>query len=352
MTWLYNSWYQAGWSDEVSKDQPLIRTILGQSILFYRCNNGDVAALFDRCPHRFVPLSAGPICGDVVTCPYHGLAFGPNGDCVVNPHGPITSTMAVRSFPIVERHTAIWVWMGDAKAADPAKIPDLSYIDAVPETARFRMHIPSDTNYQLMIDNIMDLSHADYVHATSIGGMMTDAKVRSREEGDKVVIEWTADNITPAPGFAPMVALDEKADFWTQVAWQAPGVMVLLNSVVPVGAPRNASVQALHNMVPETETSTHYFMCATRSFALEDEAVTAAMRASAEQAFLQEDKPILQKQQQCMGTSDFWSLKPVLLSVDAAGVRVRRKLEALIAAEEGREPLRHENRRLQAVSQT
>jgi vanillate O-demethylase monooxygenase subunit len=71
---------------------------------------------------------------------------------------------------------------------------------------------------------------------------------------------------------------------------------------------------------------------------LENQGVTAAIRASAEQAFCQEDKPILEKQQERMGTADFWSLKPVLLNVDAAAVKVRRKLELLIAAERGREP--------------
>jgi len=333
MTWLKNVWYQAGWSDELEGGKSFTRRLLNEPILFFRGESGDVAALLDRCPHRFVPLSAGAIEGDKVTCPYHGLAFGTKGNCVVNPHGPITSSMSVRSFPAVERHGAIWIWMGDADAADPAKVPDLSYIDAVPDTAMFRMYIPTPTNYQLLIDNIMDLSHADYVHATSLGGMMTDAKVRSREEDGKIVIDWTADACVPAPAFAPMVPLDQRADVWIEVTWQAPGVMVLVNSVVPVGQPRNPNVQALHNMVPETETSTHYFMCATRSFAMDSEDITAAMKASAEQAFLREDKPMLQEQFRGMDGKDFWELKPVLLPVDAAAVRVRRKLDMLIAAE-------------------
>lgn len=333
MTWLNESWYQAGWSDELDAGGSFARTLLGEPIMFFRGENGEVAALLDRCPHRFVPLSAGTIGNGAVTCPYHGLAFGTKGNCVRNPHGPITSSMSVRSFPTVERYGAIWTWMGDPAAADPAGIPDLSYMDEIPETAKFRMYIPTPTHYQLLIDNIMDLSHADYVHATSLGGMMTEARMRSREEGDRIVIDWTANNCVPAPAFAPMVPLDQRADVWIEVAWQPPGVMVLRNSVVAVGEPRNPHVHALHNMVPETESSTHYFMCATRSFALDDEQVTAHMRASAEKAFLHEDKPMLEQQFRGMGGAEFWSLKPVLLPVDAAAVRVRRKLDRLIAAE-------------------
>jgi vanillate O-demethylase monooxygenase subunit len=35
-----------------------------------------------------------------------------------------------------------------------------------------------------------------------------------------------------------------------------------------------------------------------------------------------------------MGTPDLWALDPILLKVDAAAVRARRKLDALIAAEQ------------------
>lgn len=337
MAWLYNSWYQAAWADELPSGQSLARTLLEEPICLYRCENGDVAALLDRCPHRFVPLSAGRVDGDKVTCPYHGLSFGPNGNCVANPHGAITSSIAVRSFPVVEMHSAIWIWMGEPSEADPRHIPDLSYIDQVPETARFRMHIPTGSNYQLLTDNIMDLSHADYIHPTSLGGMMTDAKMSSRTDGDTIVIDWTANNCVPAPAFSSVVSLDSRVDVWVQVTWQPPGVMVLQFSSVPTGEARNPNVQALHNMVPETESSTHYFMCATRSFATDDENVTAAMRANAEQAFLFEDKPILEKQKLGMGTADFWDLKPVLLPIDAAAVRVRRKLDSLISAEKNRD---------------
>ncbi|MFV0643364.1 MAG: Rieske 2Fe-2S domain-containing protein, partial [Sphingomonadaceae bacterium] len=219
MTWLRNTWYQAGWADELMVGTPLVRTLLNEPILLYRQKNGDVAALLDRCPHRFVPLSAGTIEKDIVTCPYHGLAFGPKGNCVVNPHGAITSTMAVRSYPVLERHDAIWIWTGEADAADDTKIPDLAFLNGVPESAQFSMYIPTAANYQLLLDNIMDLSHADYIHSATLGGMMTDAKISSREDGDRMVVEWVADNCVPAPAFAPMIPVDSRADVWIDGSW-------------------------------------------------------------------------------------------------------------------------------------
>ncbi|MEO8265966.1 MAG: hypothetical protein ABI706_10715 [Ilumatobacteraceae bacterium] len=42
--------------------------------------------------------------------------------------GRIPATLAVRSYPVVDRHTMLWIWMG-ADEADPDLIPDFSYID-------------------------------------------------------------------------------------------------------------------------------------------------------------------------------------------------------------------------------
>jgi hypothetical protein len=57
------------------------------------------------------------------------------------------------------------------------------------------------------------------------------------------------------------------------------------------------------------------------------------LRGVLTQAFEQEDKPMLEKQQQRMGMDDLWSLDPILWPIDAAAARVRRKLDAMIAAE-------------------
>jgi len=50
--------------------------------------------------------------------------------------------------------------------------------------------------------------------------------------------------------------------------------------------------------------------------------------------FEAEDLPMLELQQANIGTVDLLSLKPVLLAGDAGGIRARRVLEKLIAAEQ------------------
>jgi len=334
MTWLRNAWYQAGWSNEISGDEPLVRTILGEPVMFYRAGDGTVVALLDRCPHRFAPLSAGKIESDIVVCGYHGLAFGRDGLCARNPHGAITSAMKVKAFTVVERHSAIWIWMGNSQDANADLIADLSFIDETPEKARIAGYMPTKCNYQLLTDNILDLSHADYLHPTTLGGIITGAKARSREEGGKVIAEWKSDGCKPPAAYRALVP-NGLADIWTRVVWQAPALMVLDTGAKPAGvapSPDDYSF-TLHNMVPETETTTHYFFCVTRRYDLENEDFTRFLRSAVMQAFENEDKPMLEKQQARIGTQDLMSLSPVLLSTDAAAVRARRVLQQRIAQE-------------------
>ena len=63
MTFLKNTWYVAANASEL--DEPMVsRKICNEQIVMFRNSDGSVAAIQDRCPHRFVPLSMGKRVGD------------------------------------------------------------------------------------------------------------------------------------------------------------------------------------------------------------------------------------------------------------------------------------------------
>lgn len=333
--YLHDTWYMAGWTEDLPAGAMLARRIAGQDIVLYRDGAGQPVALHDRCPHRFAPLSAGKLEGDALRCGYHGVAFGRSGECVDNPHGAKVSALCVRSFPAAERHTAIWLWLGDAALADASLIPDLSFIDAVPPLARIASYLPTAANYELLTDNILDLSHADYLHASSLGGMMTSAETRCHEDGGKVTVSWEAKDCDPPPAFAAQLPKGARAHILIAVEWQAPAVMVLTVNVVEAGTPMRAedTSYTLHLMTPEDEQNTHYFFCNTRPYRQEDAEFTAFLRKTLTYAFSQEDKPMLEAQQGRLGSADFEDLQPVLLGVDKAAALARRSLRTMIANE-------------------
>lgn len=342
MAYLRNVWYIAAWGKDIEEGGMLGRTILGEPIVFYRKKNGEVAAIGDRCPHRFAPLHMGKLVDDCVQCPYHGLRFDEQGKCVHNPHGDgaIPRAAQVTSYPVCERHLAVWIWMGDAALADPGLIPDYSFLSKAKPTARNIGYLPTRANYELLSDNIMDLSHVDFLHpATLGGGALSRTKAKVSEMGDgRIRILWESMNEIAPPAFAAHLPDPAApADLWTDVIWSAPALMHLSTGVAPAGEPSAQGIGSsnLHMMTPETETTTHYFFANTRDFLTDDGDFNAMLDGILTSVFSTEDKPMVEGQQRLIGTEEFWSLKPVLLSGDAGAVRVRRALQEMIKTEQG-----------------
>jgi vanillate O-demethylase monooxygenase subunit len=337
--YLRSAWYVAGCSEELPPGRLLARTLLDEPVAFFRRPDGSVAALQDRCPHRFAPLSAGILCdsGASVQCPYHGLRFAGDGACVQNPHGvgDIPKAARVASYAVCERDGLLWWWGADASQADESLIPDYSHVASAPEHGTIRGYLPTACDYRLLVDNILDLTHADYLHAGSLGsGALTRCKPQVEDLGARGVrISWLSSGDRAPAAFDHHLRLqDQPTDQWTIVTWTAPGNMLLQVGATLQGESREQGVDSmnLHLATPESPGRTHYWYWSTRNFAV-DPGANAAIRPMVEHAFSQQDKPMLEAQQRAIGCADFWSLKPVLLPGDVGAVRVRRKLDALIA---------------------
>lgn len=341
MSYLANCWYMAAWTDEVEDSGLLARQLLDQPIVFFRDGEGQVSALFDRCPHRFAPLSKGRVADGILTCGYHGLAFNGDGTCAHNPHGAPLRNLSVRRYPLVEAHRAIWIWMGDPALADPASIRDLSFLATAPDTAFSKGYLHGEGNYLLYVDNILDLTHVDFLHATTLGsGAFTRTRAQVSDIDGHIRIRRDCIDEVPSPLMRKIRGITEadRVDYWNTVEWSAPAVMTLSGGNVPTGEDRdgphnNMNTMNVHIMTPETSLTTHYFFASTRDFAVEDGAFNTQFAETRNTIFSTEDEPMIQAQQQRMGDADFWELQPQLLRIDEGSVRVRRKLSQMIAAE-------------------
>lgn len=337
MNYLLNCWYLAAWEEQLPESGHILRTIAERPLIISRAANGDVRVLLDRCPHRLVPLSRGQISEQGIVCAYHGVAFDSDGVCTHNPHGPILSALRVPSYPTVLKHGGIWVWLGNAERADAAMIPDLSVIGEFPPVAQNFGYEFIAANYLLCTDNILDLSHADYLHPDSLGGgATTRAKQNVRETETEIRVDWLAENDAAPPALDAM--MDEHGqpiDLKLWVRWNAPGVMLLNFGAVPTGRPElgGPDTWGIHVMMPQDATSTHYFYWNGRNRGWNPE-FNAIVREAMRTAFACEDKPMLEAQQRNLGGADFESLSPVLLRTDEGPVRMRRRMRKLIAAEQ------------------
>ena len=186
MTFLENSWYAAAWDDEIG-DTPLARRILDRPVVLFRGDDGNAIALADRCIHRHAPLSHGRVEGAGIRCGYHGLLFASDGTCIEVPgQTKVPPGASVKSYPVVERDRFVWIWMGDPARADAASVPDYHWNDD-PEwkSVQGRFHVAGD--YRLIVDNLLDLSHVQFVHGATLGtDRIAQFPVEVSRDGDRV----------------------------------------------------------------------------------------------------------------------------------------------------------------------
>ncbi len=167
---IKNAWYAAALSGEV-KREPFARTILNERVVMYRTSANQVVAMEDRCAHRQVPLSRGRVVGDELQCWYHGLRYDCSGACVRIPsQSTIPKGARVRTFPTVEKYGLIWLWPGEPDRADEATIPN-HWVCSAPELAGTMSYCTIACNYLFGIDNILDISHAAFVHQKTLGSL-------------------------------------------------------------------------------------------------------------------------------------------------------------------------------------
>ena len=163
----YNCWWVAGFSDEVG-NQLLGRWLLETPVLLYRTEDGNVVAMENRCPHRGAPLSLGCRQGDNVQCGYHGFTFDPQGKNINVPSmkGPLAAAH-VRSFPVIEQPPFVWVYLGDPDRVDEVPRPEPLEWAGDPSFALVYGRMEIKANYMLLKENVLDLTHFGYVHAST-----------------------------------------------------------------------------------------------------------------------------------------------------------------------------------------
>ena len=304
MKYLEEVWYCSALSKEIGA-KPVGRVICEKPVVIFRTETGPIAALEDRCAHRQAPLSLGNVIGDDIQCCYHGFTFDRSGICVHIPHQEkIPSGARVESYPVVERWGYVWLWFGNPERADSDKIPKLPWTeDANLRTVFF--HFPVKANFQLMADNLLDVSHTDFLHRQSIGsqtgqkGQSDTPKVEleCRIEGDRVHFVRRVQKTLLGPVATKWAGTAKPVNRTNFLMWEAPNT---IHSVLEFkNDERSSTIHMEHIMTPETSETMHYFMNWTRDFGLDNVSYPTDHDVWKEQTAVvtEEDIPMVEAQQ-------------------------------------------------------
>jgi len=338
-----DAWYVAAWDHEVTR-KPMARRIANRPLALFRTEDGQAVALADACWHRLAPLSMGKTVGrDGIQCPYHGIVYNSAGRCASMPaQETVNPSATVPSFPVVERYRFVWVWLGNPAKADPDLIPDMHQMDS-PEWAGDGETIHTACNYQLVLDNLMDLTHEEFVHSSSIGQEeLSESDFEVVHDDRTVTVSRWMHGIEAPPVWANYLR-DRFPDYtgpvdrWQIIQWQYPSTIRIDVGVAKAGtgAPEGDRSQGVNGFVmntisPETDRSCHYFWAFMRNYRLNDAAITRKTTQGVSGIFAQ-DEAMLKAQQEAIDANpdhEFYSL-----NIDAGGMWVRRLIERMLAAE-------------------
>ncbi|MBO9574587.1 MAG: aromatic ring-hydroxylating dioxygenase subunit alpha [Sphingobium sp.] len=341
MSYVRNAWYVAGWSHELAAEKPFALSVLGERIVIWRTAGGALHALEDRCVHRLAPLSLGRCEGERLRCMYHGLLFDGEGRVVEIPgQETIPPRARVRRYPVADRHSWIWIWMGDEAKADEALIPPAVGLDH-PDYILGHGHLDYAAEARLINDNLLDFSHLTFVHAESFGSgpqfAETQARITPLERGVRYE-RWIENSLGSSSRKS-----DVPMDNFLAYDFLIPGVLLMTGGVFPLGTAKACGYdqpdlsQAVSGVTftsqavtPMKDKSARYFFSWGPRRDQGDATVRDALMGIAAQAFA-EDKVMIEAQQQVIDDSPDARIMPT--SHDR-GVTLFNRLVEKLAREE------------------
>ncbi len=220
---IKNQWYIACFKEEVNKNKIVKRKICGEDIIIFSTSSGKVAAIEDRCCHRNVHLSLGRISKENIKCGYHGWEFDVNGKCVhipmIESKEAIPKSACVKKYPLVLKHQAYWIFLGDVDIKNSRKIPDLSELDN--SHFIYKSYL-LDASLKLVAESLFDAQHINHVHRDSIKtllGKLNEPKTNFNIETTSAHLKGSYERINNSSIFKKVyfgwnAYIQTKFEFW------------------------------------------------------------------------------------------------------------------------------------------
>ncbi len=309
--------------------------------MLFRESSGVVGVLDDECAHRHLPLSMGELVDDHVVCAYHGFTFASSGACVRVPsQRNVPYGARVRSYPVRDDGSFVWVWLGEVAASQGVEPPHLPWL-AAPDWTALGGTTEVAANYLLLHDNALDRTHFPYVHPERIHtGYVVDPP--------PLQIQVTETSVSYTRTFAPApltewqlaaTGLSGETEYVQRESGEFVSPALHIDHMDIIGAtPADGSEPAVFQALfvraftPVDPAHTLVFWRAVRNYALDDVAVGENLREVYE-GTMTEDQPLLETIQ---ANSAGRPRSSVHATADAAAIKAYQIVDALLDEERGR----------------
>ncbi|HLG73665.1 MAG TPA: Rieske 2Fe-2S domain-containing protein [Chloroflexota bacterium] len=175
-------WFPVATVSDLDRDPARPVRILGEQLVLFRTDDGQLGLVQERCPHRGASLAYGIPEDGGLRCCYHGWLFDRQGHCAEQPgetgsekleagseapsHLPrgrasCKDTVCIQAYPVQELGGLIFAYLG------PAPVPllprwDLLVRDDIEREIGF-VELPC--NWLQIMENSVDPVHTEYLHS-------------------------------------------------------------------------------------------------------------------------------------------------------------------------------------------
>jgi len=338
--YLRNNWYVAAQSRELDT-KPLSRQILGEHVALFRGESGQIIALADQCSHRGYPLSLGTVVGEQLVCGYHGFTFDSAGTCVAVPgQDRVPGRSNVRAYPVVEQGLFVWIWMGHGEA-DSTKLPDTPWLRATEQWSAVSGMAKINASFDLLVDNLLDLSHESFLHKGSIGTpevATTPIEVEVDHDAQVVRVYRHMNGVESPPFYSRTTGLEGKVDRWQDIEYTPPGYYLLHARIAAVGEPPRPDgsddhafhMKIFYGLTPSSKGKVFDFWALARDFCVGDSEIDQFLEKM-QRGVVQEDVDALNVLQ--MRADERMEESEVSVKIDRGGLAARRMLRTMDEAE-------------------
>jgi nitrite reductase/ring-hydroxylating ferredoxin subunit len=142
--------------------------LLGQSLVAFRGEDGEVGLLDEGCCHRGVSLALGRVEGCGIRCLFHGWKFAADGTLLEAPNVAdprFRERVRARAYPVREAGGLVWAYLG-SKDQQP-DFYQWRWLDLPDAHRATSLHVV-DCNYVQVTEGLVDSAHLSILHVDGV----------------------------------------------------------------------------------------------------------------------------------------------------------------------------------------
>ena len=162
---LRRYWHPVATLSELDATPVLPVRILGEDLVVYRNEAGELGLVQRNCAHRGASLEFGMPEAEGLRCAYHGWVYDSTGKCIEQPAEPggkgFANRVSITAYPVQALGGLAWAYLGPAPAPLLPRY-DLFVADRYERSIGITRELPA--NWFQMMENSLDPVHLEYLH--------------------------------------------------------------------------------------------------------------------------------------------------------------------------------------------